>query len=431
MKPIVIIICLLFPVYATAAIPEYNAPPGQQTHGRFWRYHWYRQGMDYGNPGHEIRFRINSPEISLNPTFGKRAEARENGMMLIRADEDLFRLAGAELYAEMWGGHPGTANKRVSVNGRSIYTLPPVGTEEGHCTYFYPAIPLKRTDLVTGFNAVQFAVDQGNAFWGHCLIDNAAIRAALTDKHPDLVKLGLDAFSASVLVSPVKSGEGFGLSLDTVPTASSSIAFVEYFGWYCGYDENGNRLRNDWHGFTKNRAAQAHLGSAVTPPYLIRWDTSLLPVQTDTAVRAVVHFTSNPDLVYVTSAADNLSVTHPDGVHVILVSPQDLPNPFWSRAGQMKTCSFDLDMDPARIEKAVLHCVTWTGGSGTIRNYFTLNGKHFPVAEGDRHELIYTRLDVEPMILRRGRNPVELLSDTEHHGIEVILPGPALMIRFK
>ncbi len=28
-------------------------------------------------------------------------------------------------------------------------------------------------------------------------------------------------------------------------------------------------------------------------------------------------------------------------------------------------------------------------------------------------------------------NSIELYSDTEHHGIEVSLPGPALVIRYK
>ena len=83
--------------------------------------------------------------------------------MLIRAEENLFRLTAAEFYCEAWGGHPGTANKRITVNGRSTYFLPRVGAEEGHCTYFYPSVPLKLTDLVNGYNAFQFACDRGTS----------------------------------------------------------------------------------------------------------------------------------------------------------------------------------------------------------------------------------------------------------------------------
>ena len=108
-----------------------------------------------------------------------------------------------------------------------------------------------------------------------------------------------------------------------------------------------------------------------------------------------------------------------------------LPDHFWSRADQPKTCHIDLDVDPARIESAELHVVTWTGGAGTVKEYFKVNGVHYPVAEGVRHELVYSRLPVEPRNLRRGLNRIELLSDTEHHGIEVIHPGPALAVRYR
>jgi hypothetical protein len=63
------------------------------------------------------------------------------------------------------------------------------------------------------------------------------------------------------------------------------------------------------------------------------------------------------------------------------------------------------------------------------KEYFKLNGVHYPVADGAGHELRYSRLPVNPRTLRRGSNLVELLSDGEHHGIEVLLPGPALVIR--
>jgi hypothetical protein len=53
------------------------------------------------------------------------------------------------------------------------------------------------------------------------------------------------------------------------------------------------------------------------------------------------------------------------------------------------------------------------------------------VAEGARHELVYSRLPADPRNLRRGLNRIELLSDTQHHGIEVIYPGPALMVRYR
>ena len=62
--------------------------------------------------------------------YGKRPEALSNGFTLINVPEDLFVLQGADLYLEVWGGHPGTANKRFIVNGKQIYPLGDDGTEE-------------------------------------------------------------------------------------------------------------------------------------------------------------------------------------------------------------------------------------------------------------------------------------------------------------
>ena len=427
----ILALCALAAPVSCGAAPAWDAPPAQQSEGQFWRWHWYERGLTNGNPAYEGRFRVNAPEISLHPTFGHRVEPRENGMMLIKAEEDLFLVTAAEFYCEAWGGHPGTANKRITVNGRSTYFLPRVGTEDGHCTYFYPSVPLKITDLVNGYDAVQFAVDQGTTFWGHMLVDNAVIRVALTNGHPDLVKLGLADFAGSVHVASLADLEGFQLHLLCPDGAMDQIASIEFQGWYHGYDENGNLLRRDWHGFTKARRPVAWLGSIPLAQKTVRWDTAMLPAQKDVAVRAMVRFKADTNLVFLTRASTGLEIRERTNANVVLFAPHDLPDHFWSRAGQLKTCHLDLDVDPARIEKAELHVVTWTGGAGTVKEYFKLNGVHYPVAEGARHELVYSRLPVDPKNLKRGLNRIELLSDTVHHGIEVIYPGPALMVRYR
>jgi|GEM_PF-4485086 len=65
------------PFAAAAGAPQ--AAAGE----RFWRLGWYEPGAEYGNPGFNKRFRVNSPETSLHPEFGSRTEARSSGMMQI------------------------------------------------------------------------------------------------------------------------------------------------------------------------------------------------------------------------------------------------------------------------------------------------------------------------------------------------------------
>ena len=429
--PLVFAVVLPTLLPAATVAPSWEHPPHQQTRGVFWREHWYARGLTNGNPSYERRFRINSPEASLHPIFGRRVEARENGLMLIQCEEDLFQITGAEFYAELWGGHPGTANKRVTMNGRSTYQLPRAGTENGHCTYPYPVLPLRITDLVNGWNAVQWALDQGTTFWGHALVDNACLRVALTNGHADLVKLGLHNFEASVDAAVSAEGEGVAIKLNVDDSFVSRIARVDFQAWYSGYDENGDLRDTDWHGFTKNREPMAYVGARTSAPFDVTWDTSMIPAQKNVAGRALVRFKDTPGLVFVTEATRGLAVAERRGRAVALYAPPDLPPGFWSRANQRKSCSLVLDVEPSRIERAELCVITWTGGAGEVKDYFRLNGRHFPVAEGHRHEIQFNRIPIEPALLRPGTNTIELLSDTLHHGIEVIYPGPALMVRYR
>jgi hypothetical protein len=124
--------------------------------GSFIRTYWYEPGLEHGTPRFDSRFRVNAPEVVRDPRFMYRSEVRENGVTLIRIDEDLARVTGASLHLELWGGHPGSGEKRVTVNGRSTYVIPDVGSRDHNCTHSYPVIPLKLTDLVNGYNALQF-----------------------------------------------------------------------------------------------------------------------------------------------------------------------------------------------------------------------------------------------------------------------------------
>jgi hypothetical protein len=349
-------------------------------------------------------------------------------LLQILAEEDLRLLAGAELYCELWGGHPGTANRRVNLNGRNTYPIP-VPAGDKHCTHLYPTIPLKVTDLVNGYNALQFACDQGTTFWGHFIVDQACLCAELKPDHPDLKKARLDGFLATVRATPATGKDVMELALDVPADWRSSIARVDFQAYYRGYDENGSGQAAVWHGFTTKRKPVGWAASAEKAPFAAVWDVSMVPAQEDMAVRALLQFKDHPDLVYVTPTTRGLKTRPTGDVRVIL--SKDMPQPFWSRAGKKKTCTIELDADPAEVERAQLHVLIWDGGAGAIKDYFTLNGHPLPVARLGKHDVIYSRLDLDPKLLRKGANQVEMLSDTEHHGLEVLMPGPALVVRIK
>jgi hypothetical protein len=414
---------------AAPALGQDSAIATTEVDGHFVREHWAEFGIEHGNPMSNRRFRVNAPEAALHPAYGSRSETKSSGMLQILMPEDPRLLSGAELYVELWGGHPGTANRRVTINGRTTYPIADHGGQE-HCTYQYPRMELKRTDLVNGYNALQFACDQGKTFWGHMIVDNACLRAIMADNHPDLKKHGLIGFAANVRVT-TGDGERLRLSLDVPPNHAEAIGSVEYQGFYEGYDENGNAQTSDWHGFTKGRQPQAILGIARKPLLALDWDTSMLPDQVEVAVRAVVRLKQEPNLCYQTPPLVGIKLPPRAGRRVALYPASDMPAPFWSRASRRKSATIKLDAEPASIERAELHVVVWDGGAGSIKDYFTLNGHPVAVAGSGRHDLIYTVTPIDPKYLKAGDNEIVLLSDTEHHGIEVCLPGSGLMVRTK
>lgn len=398
--------------------------------GCFVRTYWYERGIERGNPFFDGRFRVNAPEAVLHPSFMHRSEVRENGMMLIRIEENLSLLSGAELYLEVWGGHPGTANKRLTINGRTTYPLPEVGTAQSNCTHFYPTIALKITDLVNGYNAIQFACDQGKSFWGHFIVENASLRAILKGEHPELRKAELAGFQAALSVRPgPPETEVIPIELKIPSPGLDRVSSVDFLGHYQGYDENGDGNFTDWHGFTKNRLPRAILRTATAPAFSVEWDVSMLPAQKNVAVKAIVHFKGCPEITYVTPMLGGVTITDRKESIVKLYTSKDLPRPFWSRASQAKECTIIVDEEPGRIEKAELHVVVWDGGRGKADNPFTLNGHPLSVAGEGRHDVLYRKLDVDPKVVKRGANRIVVFSDTDHHGIEVLLPGPALMLR--
>lgn len=413
--------------FIAAAAPRLPAAPtalaGDAVRPGFWLLHWFE-----GEEGK--RFRVNAPEAVLHPKFGRRSEVRSNGMMLLNAPVDLSSVGDVEFYLEMWGGHPGSANKRVTFNGRSCYPLPDPGTGARYCTYSYPTVRPTRTDLVSGTNAIQFSVDKGSTFWGHFIIDNACLRFHLAGDHAVVGEMGLAGFSAEVTADsrPVEH-ETIICTLDVPAQWAARVERVDFQARYRGYDENGDGNESDWHGFTKDREPQAIIGSRDRAPWSVPWNTSMIPAQSDVAVRAVVQFRNAPGLIYVTPEAPTPAIAHPAGTEVVLERPDTVPTEFWSRADKVKSCSIFLR--EGRIARAVLHVTAWTGGAGEVRDYFTLNGHPFAAAEGDGHELVYGSFEVPPGVLRAGENTVLLRSDTHEHGIEIPLPGPCLMVRYE
>jgi hypothetical protein len=398
--------------------------------GVFFREHWAEYDAAISNSSGRM-LRVNDAELSLHPVYGKRPEARANGFTLVEVPEDLFGLQGAEMYLEVWGGHPKTANKRLFLNGKQEYAIADHGCEAGHCVYTYPIVPLEVAQLVTGNNAVQFACDRGETFWGHFIVDETAIRCYLKPDHPDLVERGLQEFSAQVsLGSDAKIlGEEVSIRLSYPKLQEGEIESVEYFGRYHGFDDDGDGVTNDWHGYMHDRQYVHHIGKAASAPFGMTWVTRMVPGQEGPiALQALVHLKEG--LNYWTPILDGLALAE-GRRRVQMYTCSDMPIPFWSRASQVREATIQLPQELSDVESARLMVKVWDGGEGSVKEPFRINGHAYSITSGRAiHDVVHTDIEVDRAHLKPGANRVTLLSDTEHHGIEVLLPGPCLVVRY-
>jgi len=403
----------------------------QSLYSQFFTQSWVEyEGRINNNREKGERTRVNDREMSTHPVYSKRYEGQVNGLALISIKDTILQLERAELSCEMWGGHPRTANKRFQVNGGKVYSLPSEKTALGNCEYLFPVVPIDSKDLVTGTNALQFVCDRGDTFWGHFLLEEIAVNCYYKTDAPFLKRSGLDKFSAKPVISGGEKNDEIQISLGYEKSYSGQISEVCYFGYYKGYDWNGTGHSSQWHGYQFKRNWTGHIGTSSEPPYKVIWNTGLIPDQEEQMkIKALVIFKNG--IQFWSEVVTGITFS-PDRPPVKLLYCSEMPIPFWSRNKQLRTAVIDLDNDPDNIMEAYLLVRIWDGGEGTVKEPFKMNGIPYKITTGTApHDLVSTINKVEPGGLRKGINKIELYSDTEHHGVEICMPGPALLVRFK
>lgn len=397
---------------------------------KFYRQYWVEyEGRINNNKQQGERTRVNDRGMSTLKTWHNRFESQVNGLALLTIADTILHIERAEMVFEMWGGHPKTENKRFSINGSKYYPLPSELTQDGHCEYRYPVVPVDYHDFVRGTNAIQFLCDRGETFWGHFILEEIGVNVFLKKGTPELVKSELDGFTAIPVVKSKVLADEVEITLNAPAQHIPKIEAVHYFARYLGFDASGSGTDLQWHGYLKGRQYEGHLGTVTQAPFKVNWNTRMVPDQgTPMSVKAVIQFRNG--LMYETEVVGGL--TFPNSrPHVQLYHCTELPKPFWSRNNQLKKAYIELPDYLSKAESAELHVRNWDGGEGNIREPFKLNGVPYRITQGNApHKLIYTINPVELKNLKPGTNNIELLSDTEHHGIELCIPGPCLMVRY-
>ncbi len=349
---------------------------------------------------------------------------------------DLREAVRAEVVIARWGGHPGTSKKRFRVNGHAWIDVPELTTVpqplRPECVMYQdnPVVPVplehlrEEENILEGTCSDQICYGFGWGQWGWDAIvvriyykpSKPHVKGRVTAPRPGAI-LGEDPELAVTVENP------------------NRVARVDFLAYYEGHDEDGDGIFRDWHhAYQFNRRSppadglpdiSGHAGTVREAPYRIRWDTRRVPDQS--GIQVLARIQDSGGVWYVTEPVGDLTLSRAHSL-VRFYKPSQVPERFWVRARRsMSSVVVIPGGEPLeRAVEATVHLRTWNGA----REIFTLNGFSAPIGGGD-HVYADTVVQVPGGVLRVGENRFEFRSDTDHHGPEILWPGPSLTVRYR
>ena len=419
LRPLIVSMCYLSAAWAVAAEAQRSGPrPGDV----YKEYVLHNRG--------NLAWRVTNPQA-------RHAGAKKflpNPILKLEIPE----LAGAlraEVMLDRWGGHLDTTKPQIRFNGNDWLDVPPPKMDNQRNlpeNYYFqdnPVIPVPLNHLKVGTNLIESTCSHVKKDgWGQWGLYSLVLRVYFD---PASVRHSRGRIASPATGSVLKENPSIELEVD-----ESRVDRVDVFAWYEGYDENGDGCFVDWHGgwFQPNRDQpaewQGHVGTLRAPPFKTIWNTRWVPDQRSGAIRLIARIRDKSGVWFVTDEVTKLSLQRTNE-SVALYRVANLPAEFGVRAGQRKSCMITLprDYDPSSVIEVGLHYRTWHGWDKHHAPY-RLNDYQHP-HEGNNHHYDYDIHLIPAEVLKPGDNTFTIFSETDHHMLEVLWPGPALSIRQK
>jgi len=382
-----------------------------------------------GDVFREYRWRPDTTDAGGALRVGGR-EGYGGGAILLPHDVDVQHALNAEVVIEKLLCHDGTRGLAIQVNDHDWRTVPEAeGIPAPQCDYQHHtcavvAVPLGDLHAGKG-NGFRLRVSPEHPWkWPQNLIYGVHFRIyydPLKKPHP-----------SGRMTSP-KPGEALGQSVQLRASASSPhgrIQQVDFLGLYEDANWEGDGRYRQWHYRSRRAALTGHLGTAVTEPYQVVWDTSWVPDQRQ-PIRLAAWVVDETGLTCFTEAAGEWKLLRP-GHAVELCKPYDVPKKWVTRSGE-KEQKFQVAGD---LGKAVAARLLWSSWSPGYMNGIYVNSKKVFGREGPRYACFTHCVPLDVRALVSGENVLRTGATPKYdgktvHGMEVNWPGIMVLIQYR
>ncbi len=376
---------------------------------------------NYGN-----RWRVTDPE-----TTSTQAQAYLPNPVIQFNIDDLTDAIRAEVVLDVWGGHPGTTEKQIRFNGQEWINVPELLTTptNGQCymqqVNYLLDVPI--SELSQGNNTIEATSGGQTCYdfnWGQWGLYGLVIRIYYDPGKPH----------SSGEITSLESGDIFTDNPTISVATKGDVGKIEILAKYEGYDIDGDGYYYDWarsYHRTSNTepiTIGGHVGSMTTAPYTMVWDTEWVPDQNVGAISLMARIQDNNGYYFVSDLVEDLSLSRATQ-SVRLFKPEDVPERFWLRNGRTRSSEVFIDgKNLTNATEAKLFIATWNGNDGSPLFSSQLNDFSLPKF-GTKYFYSLDTINIPLAELVVGTNDIEFTSTTANHGMEVLWPGPAIMVK--
>ena len=334
----------------------------------------------------------------------------------------------AELTIDFWSGHAGTRDKKIRFNGKRKWIpleeqLHGAEIEPYHYYAQYNiTVPVPLKDLVEGTNTVRGTCGDNSRGWGQWGWYALTLRVFVDD--------GIVDHPGHRIVQ-VESADAAAMPQFRIDGEAGRVRAVDYLAAYEGVDEDGDGDYRDYHGMYRYGSWTGHVGSTSSAPEPLVWDTEWIPDQRGPVTLGARIQMDNGDW-HVLQPLENVRMNRRDYA-LEIIHPINRPTAFWVRNGRVNSCviPLPLDFDTAGILDARMFLRTWNAENNEQGHTpFRINhGDWQANITGPGHRFHMEYYPVPAGDLRAGHNLFTFHSTTQHHGCELLWPGPQLLLK--